>query len=542
MILNVKIDEKSINNKVLYENMSFFVNLNEKVGFIGRNGTGKTTLFKIISGEDKDYKCVIDIKKDTKIILTKQEYSIEDSISSLDYVMQSLPEYIDLKNIIDKYPDIMGSDMDLIDIYTKAINLFSEYGYYNIEDQVLNSLLKYKIDKARALMPLIKLSGGEKRFVELVKIMYSDCDIALIDEPTNHMDDIGKNDFISWFKNTTHGICVITHDRDVLNYVDKIIEIKDKKAFTFPGNYDSYLSQNSITNVTKIQAYEGSLKSLDRLKKQVESIKKRGAHASTRVMYERVGREYDKVKKNLEKPSIWIDEESIKDVNKKIADKYEKYKDKNISIKITDHDIQSNVLLKVKKISIGYKYPLFSNISFILSPGDKVHLKGRNGAGKTSLIKTIISAIENSHCEAKIYEGEIIPDNKIKLGIYEQEIDNYYFNMTLEKAVEEVYQLGDIPMPNVNKILNDYLFNPSLDRDLLVKNLSGGQKSRFQIIKMLSNNPNLLILDEPTNHLDLPSIEELENILKDFHGGILYVSHDSYFVKKLKGEIIRISE
>ncbi len=541
MILNVKINEKSIGTKSLYEDLSFFINENEKVGFIGRNGTGKTSLFKIIAGLDSDYKGSIDVKKDTKIILTQQEYLDIKKISSIDYITQSLPDYIKLKNTMEKYVDIMKNDMDMISIYTEAVTLFSEYGYYSIEEKVLNSLLKYKIDPEKARMPLIDLSGGEKRFVELVRVMYSKCDIALIDEPTNHMDDIGKNDFISWFKSTNHGICVITHDRDVLNYVDKIIEIKDRKAFIFSGNYDSYLLQNSISNVTNIESYEDSLKSLDRLKKQMEGIKKRGAHASTRVMYERVEKEHNKIKKEIEKPSIWIDEESIKDVNKKVIDKYEKYKDKNISIKINNIKENKSILLTVKNISIGYEFPLFKNISFTLSHGDKIQIKGRNGAGKTSLIKTIISIIENTPHSTKIYDGEILPNDKIKLGIYEQEIDSYYFNMKLKDAIEDIYRLEKIEIPNVNKILNDYLFDPAKDSDLLISNLSGGQKARFQIIKMLLKNPNLLILDEPTNHLDLPSIEELENVLKNFHGGILYVSHDSYFIKKLKGEVIEIS-
>ena len=321
MLINIDIKEKSIGNKILYEDLAFSINDNEKVGFIGRNGTGKTSLFKIIEGVDKDFSGTVDLKKNINIIITKQEYLNEEDITVIDYILNNIPRFIELKNIIDTYPETMGNDMDKIQIYTDAITDFSELGYYSIEDKIKNSLSSYKIDKEKYLMPLINLSGGEKRFVELVKVMYSNCDIALIDEPTNHMDDIGKTDFISWFKDTKHSIFVITHDRDVLNYVDKIIEIKDKKAFSFIGNYDAYLKQNSLQNITNIKTYEEAIKSGAYLKKQIQSIKKRGAHASTRVMYERVEREYKKIESSLEKPSIWIDKESIENSNQKVIDK-----------------------------------------------------------------------------------------------------------------------------------------------------------------------------------------------------------------------------
>jgi ATPase subunit of ABC transporter with duplicated ATPase domains len=540
MLINIDIKEKSIGNKILYEDLAFSINDNEKVGFIGRNGTGKTSLFKIIEGVDKDFSGTVDLKKNINIIITKQEYLNEEDITVIDYILNNIPRFIELKNIIDTYPETMGNDMDKIQIYTDAITDFSELGYYSIEDKIKNSLSSYKIDKEKYLMPLINLSGGEKRFVELVKVMYSNCDIALIDEPTNHMDDIGKTDFISWFKDTKHSIFVITHDRDVLNYVDKIIEIKDKKAFSFIGNYDAYLKQNSLQNITNIKTYEEAIKSGAYLKKQIQSIKKRGAHASTRVMYERVEREYKKIESSLEKPSIWIDKESIENSNQKVIDKYEKYKDKNIKLQNTTSKEEKRILIEVKNLSIGYSERLFSNINFSLSHGDRIRIKGKNGAGKTSLIKTIISTIFEEKPVAQIYEGEIKFNPKVVLGIYEQEIDLKYMKMTLSDAISNIYNEKKIEIPNINKILKDYLFNPSQDRDLPIEYLSGGQKARFQIIKMLLENPNVLILDEPTNHLDLPSIEELEASLLEFNGAILYVSHDSYFVKKIMGETIEI--
>jgi ATP-binding cassette subfamily F protein 3 len=177
-----------------------------------------------------------------------------------------------------------------------------------------------------------------------------------------------------------------------------------------------------------------------------------------------------------------------------------------------------------------------------LGVGDRIELKGRNGVGKSTIIKHILAGAGGDKSPSKVFEGEIELDPKIVIGIYEQEIDEKYLKLPLGTAITRVHEDNNIPFnqQKLMQILSDYLFEPQLDAKLEIERLSGGQKARFQLIKMLSTNPNLLILDEPTNHLDLPSIEELEKMLSNYHGAVLYVSHDSYFTRNVGGEIIEV--
>jgi ATPase subunit of ABC transporter with duplicated ATPase domains len=200
-------------------------------------------------------------------------------------------------------------------------------------------------------------------------------------------------------------------------------------------------------------------------------------------------------------------------------------------------------LLQVDKLSLGYDgVPLFNDVSFSLHEGERIRLHGRNGAGKTTIVSAVMAKIHDQPLSSERFAGHIISENKVRLGHYEQEIDAKYLPLTLAQAIEQVFMDKDVPVGEqvVKQMLGNYLFDPVSDGAKLVKRLSGGQKARFQMIRMLANTPEILILDEPTNHLDLPSIEELENALVDYHGAILYISHDSYFADKLDGKTVNI--
>jgi ATPase subunit of ABC transporter with duplicated ATPase domains len=217
---------------------------------------------------------------------------------------------------------------------------------------------------------------------------------------------------------------------------------------------------------------------------------------------------------------------------------YEEHKARNIRIRTrTAESKSSSKLVDVSGLSLGYGEPLFADISFQLREGEKLRLHGRNGAGKTTLIKAILAAAEGKRPEPTLYGGVIDIAPELKIGIYEQEISPHYLTMKLAAAIEHAFRAKDVPVTDqkIKQLLGDYLFNPQTDGDTPVERLSGGQKARFQLMNMLANDPSLLILDEPTNHLDLPSIEELEDALGQYHGAIIYVSHDSYFVHNIGG-------
>jgi len=546
MLLSLNIEEKSIGAKLLFQGLSLTIGEGEKVAAIGRNGVGKTTLFRMIAQEEHDFIGTIEVKKGIRLIVTAQEHFAVEHLTAVQYILQAAPRYHYLLDIIENYPAEMGSDLQKIHTYSEALTEFGERDYYDIEERIVEALNGFEISREQAELPLANLSGGQKRFVELVRVRFAEADLVLLDEPTNHMDYWGKEQFLDWVRNAKNqAIFVISHDRDVLKEMDKIVEIKDKKVRVFPGNYDAYLKQNSTSTLTAVSNYEESLKNLEKLRKQMQAAgaRKAGAgNSAPKILEERLRREYNALKAQLEKPSLWIDQESVDQMKEKVVSSYHKYKDRNINISQSELNEYSHVLLKVQDVSIGYDYALFKDVSFSLKHGERLFIKGRNGAGKSTLIRTVVSAVEQTIPEAKIYAGQIAPSEKLRLGMYEQELDKKYLGMTLGEAILSVHAENRIFLTdeNLNKMLAGYLFDPMNDKKLEINNLSGGQKARFQLIKMFCNNPNLLILDEPTNHLDLPSIEELEKALISYEGAIIYVSHDSYFVDKMGGDVVEI--
>lgn len=226
----------------------------------------------------------------------------------------------------------------------------------------------------------------------------------------------------------------------------------------------------------------------------------------------------------------------------KTGEQYQKFKAKNIKLHgVTGDEGHSRLLVDVSNLSLGYTSPLFSGVSFQIREGEVVEIRGRNGAGKTTMIKTLLATVHDSTFAAKVFEGVIDTDKKIRVGVYEQETSQALMTMTLAEAIEHIYlskglKVGDT---KVRQLMSDYLFTAG-DANIPVGQLSGGQKARLQLIDMLSDSPSLLVLDEPTNHLDLPSIEELELALNNYSGAILYISHDTFFRKHVGGSVIQL--
>ncbi len=549
MILRAEINNKTVGGKTLFRGLSISINKNEKAAFIGRNGIGKTTLFNMLASNDEDFDGQVDRRRGLKTVATAQEHHLAGNQSTLEYVYANLPDYQRMKQIIDTYPDHMGDNLTKINIYSETLEKFSELGYFNLEDSLLRVLADYQINGEMAHGPFKNLSGGQKRFVDLARVQFADADLALIDEPTNHMDYKAKAAFIDWLQAAPHACLVITHDRDVLAHVDRIIEIKDGRAHSFKGNYDDYLRQNTQATTSQLQSYEVAQQTIANLKKQIEharAMKPKWSGTADKknpfvVMEERLTKKLEEVIRDNPKPSFWIDRESAAGLNPKMTEKYHKYKEKNIKLHNVKSDERSLKMLNLHEVVLGYDGPLFKPISFGLSHGDRLQIAGRNGAGKTTLVKAVMATAAGGTAPTLI-SGSIECDRRLKLSVYGQEVDGAVLDMTLYDALEKFFDESGQPYSRqtIMRFMGDYLFDPALDSHILVRNLSGGQKARLQLIKMLMPKPNLLILDEPTNHLDLPSIEELENALKNYHGAVLYVSHDSYFSRNVGGQSINL--
>jgi ATP-binding cassette, subfamily F, member 3 len=543
MIADITVTEKSFGPKVLMSGIKFSIDTSEKVGIVGRNGVGKSTLFGIVTGSDTDFTGEIIFKRGTTVVATQQEHHDMGDITVLQYVLAGLPEYKDLSHIIETYPATMGDDMKKIDEYTQALMRFDDKGFYQIEEQIERELDNFQLSGI-AHQTFTSLSGGQKRLVEVIKVMHSDAHLALIDEPTNHMDYVAKKQFIDWMKSAHEAMLVITHDRDVLREVDRIIELKDGESVSYKGNYDAYLKQNAVSTGTQMNDFEMIEKRIVNLKAKVidyQRLKEKSRNPGTIQKFKRLEEVSRKELAELqakEKPTFWIDKESAANLNYKVAAQYDKFKAKNIRMNMkADESRSKHVLINVKNLALGYgDKPLFEHINIDLREGEALELHGRNGAGKTTLIKALLG-----DTSMKRFAGEMTLDKHMKIGVYEQEVSPTYFSLPLGDAIERMYlDRGlSITETKIRELLSNYLFGEGDGRIPLSK-LSGGQKARFQLISMLANDPQLLILDEPTNHLDLPSIEELETALGKYSGAVLYVSHDGYFCDAIGGEVLQV--
>lgn len=549
MIADIHITEKSFGDKTLMKDVKFSVDDGEKVGVVGRNGVGKSTLFGILAGMDNDYTGEVVFRRGITVATTAQEHHGLGEQTVMSYILGGLPEYSKLKKIIDEYPLTMGDNMRKIEEYTQALERFDQKGFYQVEEKIERELSNFQLD-GYGNRRISSLSGGQKRLVEIVKIMHSEAHLALIDEPTNHMDYVAKQQFIDWMNSQPHqAMLIITHDRDVLGQVDRIVEIKDGQAVSYRGNYDAYLKQNAQATTAGMNNFEQIEKRIVNLKQKVldyQRLKEKSRNPGTIQKFKRLENEARAELAELsemEKPTFWIDKESVGQLDYKSAERYGKFKSRNIRLSMKDASSRSqHVLVRAENVAVGIgERILFEDVNIDLREGEAIEIRGRNGAGKTTLIRMILASGKSFDSGPVLYSGDIFLDPQVRIGVYEQEIDERYLSDPLEKAIEKLYMSRDLSISDtkIRQLLADYLFTDA-DRMTPLARLSGGQKARFQIIAMLANDPQLLILDEPTNHLDLPSIEELETALAKYSGAILYVSHDNYFREKLGGKVVQI--
>ena len=549
MIADIHITEKSFGDKTLMKDVKFSVDDGEKVGVVGRNGVGKSTLFGILAGTDNDYTGEVIFRRGITIATTAQEHHGLGEQTVMAYILSGLPEYSKLKKIIDEYPLTMGDNMRKIEEYTQALERFDQKGFYQVEEKIERELSNFQLE-GFGNRKISSLSGGQKRLVEIVKIMHSEAHLALIDEPTNHMDYVAKQQFIDWMNSQPHqAMLIITHDRDVLGQVDRIVEIKDGQAVSYRGNYDAYLKQNAQATTAGMNNFEQIEKRIVNLKQKVldyQRLKEKSRNPGTIQKFKRLENEARAELAELsemEKPTFWIDKESASQLDYKSAERYGKFKSRNIRLSMKDASSRSqHVLVRAENVAVGIgERILFEDVNIDLREGEAIEIRGRNGAGKTTLIRMILASGKSFDGGPILYSGDIFLDPQVRIGVYEQEIDERYLSDPLEKAIEKLYMSRDLSISDtkIRQLLADYLFTDA-DRMTPLARLSGGQKARFQIISMLANDPQLLVLDEPTNHLDLPSIEELETALAKYSGAILYVSHDNYFREKLGGKVVQI--
>lgn len=363
-------------------------------------------------------------------------------------------------------------------------------------------------------------SGGEQQLIELNKAFASDADILLLDEPTNNLDSYSKKEFFNFLKNWNKGIVLVSHDRELLNKIDYIYELKDKTIKTFGGNYNFYLSQKELEEKNFIKQYSNAVNTIKDLRKSFNMVQK--------IKHERESKTSPK-SITFKARTLEIESENKKKINKKIQKNIEikntiseKLSEDKIKIPLPKNLFSNKELINIEHLYFGYDKDIFNDFNLNILGNERVHLKGRNGTGKTTLIKIIMGIIKPRQAKIKLTENIIYLNQDLSLLNKNKSI------------IDNIIDFASITINEAHRIAANFGFNSSLSKKI-VSNLSGGELLKVHLATIIGskNQPELIILDEPTNNLDIKSIEVLEDALNQYKGAILIVSHDETFINNI---------
>lgn len=515
MILSCNNISKSFGTDVIIKSRSFNIEDHEKAAIVGINGAGKSTLLKIITGIEPADTGLVTLAKDKTLGYLSQQQNLNSDNTIYDELLSVKQYILDMEAQLRSIENQMKSADD-----TALETLMKKYSDLNHEFE-LNNGYAYKSEITGVLKGLgfaeedftlnvNTLSGGQKTRVALGRLLLSKPDIILLDEPTNHLD----MESISWLENYllnySGAVLIVAHDRYFLDkIVSKIIELDNGNATVFSGNYTDYASKKAILRNMQLKEY---LNQQREIKHQEEVI--------------------TKLKQFNREKSIKRAESREKMLNKmEFVDKPEILNDK-MDIKLEPNVISGNDVLTVDNLTKGFDGTvLFDNICFQIKRGERVALIGSNGTGKTTILKLINGIIPAD-------SGSIYLGAKVNIGYYDQEHHVLDPDKTIFDEIRDAYP--DLNNTQIRNTLAAFLFTNE-DVFKYIKDLSGGERGRVSLAKLMLSNANFLILDEPTNHLDITSKEILENALNSYTGTVLFVSHDRYFINSTATRIIELA-
>lgn len=511
---------KSFGIDSILENICFTVNEGDKIGIIGINGTGKTTLMKIISGEYGYDDGDIYTSKDCEIGYLQQNTNFLSNNTILEEVLEVFKPLIDMENYLRELEHKIAEEgsKDSSPILEKLMNDYSHtledfasqngYGYKSEAKGVLKGLGFKDEDMDK---PINILSGGEKTRVLLGKLLLKKPTLLLLDEPTNHLD----SEAIEWLefflKQYKGTVMLISHDRYFLDQVvDRVFEIHNKKLKTYNGNYSKFIELSKVEKELELKKYEDQQKDL---KKQEESIERLKAYGREKHL---------KRARSKEKALDKVD----------ILDKPEAYR-KKAKIQFNPSVSSGNDVLQVEDLSMAYdERVLFKGVNFNIYRGEKVALIGPNGIGKSTLFKIIMKEL-TPIC------GDFKLGTNVNVSYFHQEQKTLNLDNTI---IDEIWDSNEkLTQTEIRNMLGSLLFE---DEEVFKKisTLSGGERARIAILKLILSKANFLLLDEPTNHLDIDSKEVLEESLESYTGTIFTISHDRYFLNTVVDKILVLSE
>lgn len=496
----------------LFTDVSFDIENNDKVGFIGSNGVGKTTLFKILNGEISPTSGTVTFEKNTRVGYMEQHacnnpridvYS--ELLSVFDYLADMEKEISAVTNDIDNKN---GDLNELVERQTHLIESFENLGGLTYKSRTRSALLGLGFKESDFTMPVGSLSGGQRSKLCLAKLLLSQSNMLLLDEPTNHLD-IGSVNWLEGFLRDFKGaMIIISHDRYFLDRVtNKTIELEHNRTMCYKGTYSEFIKKKQAYNESLKNKYENDIKEIKRIEGIVEQQKRWGRQHNF-ITAASKQKEADRIKAQLVTP-----DSELETMHMRFEPKCE-----------SGNDV---LICRGLAKSFGEKH-LFNNVDIHIRKGERVFILGANGCGKTTLFKILTGKCPQD-------SGEYDYGANVQVGYFDQMQQNLDLSKT---AIDEVWDaFPNMTQTEVRCAMASFLFKGEEVFKPLSK-MSGGERARISLLKLMLKGGNFLLLDEPTNHLDSSSREELENTLKEYGGTLLIISHDRYFINKLADRVL----
>lgn len=497
----------------IFSNVKMEINDKDRVAIVGRNGAGKSTLLKIISGELSFDSGERTVSKNTTIGYLSQEFIVREDLSIYEEMITCFDEIISLEANLEKLsyeltPENIENDPGLLDRFDRLQNEVLTHKDYHYKSKIESVLYGLDFTKDVFDKKISTFSGGEKTRLSMAKLLLSEPDLLILDEPTNHLD----MENVAWLENYLSSyngaIVIVSHDRYFLDKVVNVVyNLEFGKLKKYVGNYSKFLKQYEEDYEKQLKEFTSQQKDIKRLE---EFVQKNIARAST-----------SKMAKSRQKV---LDKMELIDNPKK--------DDKAANIEFNIKEQSGRDVLMIENLKVGYDVKQVGNAyNFSVYKGDRIAIVGRNGIGKSTLIKTIAK-------KQNAIGGSVHYGSKVSLGYYDQKQAEFESSKTILNELWDEYPL--MKEAEVRTVLGRFLFRG--DSVLkIVRDLSGGEKARLQLAKLMLEKNNLLVLDEPTNHLDITSKQVLEDALENYEGTIVFVSHDRYFINKIANKVLDIT-
>ena len=519
-IVNAK---KNYGFKNVLDGFTLDVTSGEKIGLIGPNGCGKTTLFKLITKEEGLDSGSISIRKGANVrLLSQMPPVVDDECTVRDILTRDFKDVFEIEAHMKELEKQMAvadpNELErILDHYGKLQNRFMDLDGYTIDSKISELCNKFRIDENMLNRKFNTLSGGEKTIVNLASIMLSNPDILLLDEPTNNLDIDTLEWLESYLKSYTGTIILCSHDRYFLDkVVSKIVLIERGKSEIFFGNYSYYLEENERRTLAEFEQYKDQQKMIEAMKRKIKQLQEFGklAYPGGESFFKRAA----SIQKRLDKIEL--------------LDKPETAKEIPLNFQMTDRSGKQVLMVRDFDLTVADK-DLLDQVSFDVAFKDRTCLMGKNGSGKSTLIKYIMDLYENEQEDNHVRIG-----SNVMVGYIPQTITFEDDNATILDVARKSYYGSET---HLRASLAKFMFNGE-NVFKRVETLSGGEKVRLKLFELMQKNVNLLIMDEPTNHIDITTQEVLEEALKEYPGTILFISHDRYFINEIAQKILYIED